>query len=142
MGIVEAMEHVPQVPTYAIRIQHANPDAFDLRIFGNLNSNPLYRHIHEYRFDDCSPSEVGRGKALEDETAAQIIRDFESGRRNCENLLVHCTRGKNRSPAVAIALNEIFNLGESTENMKQQYPKYTTHTYQTLTRIAPLLLKS
>lgn len=71
--------------------------------------------------------------------AEKILTEFNQHGRNCETLLVHCSRGENRGPAVAVALNEIFNLGHNTSLLKERYPEGRKHVYETLKKVAERL---
>lgn len=127
MGIEDASSYVPDNPTYAIRIfLRKKPEALDTLF--QLQS-PLYKTIHEYRFNDSFFEGEPTG-CLQPEQAREIITDFRNGYRKCIDLLVHCLRGRNRSPAVAMALNDIFQLGEDTNKMKELFPRWNDWVYQ------------
>ena len=129
-----AILHEPQCPTYAIRIYNSE------KMFGKEEAErarkPLrpslnYNTIIGYEFDDIDPGNI-RGVLFDEKIAKKIIEDFELNKKSCEELLVYCMLGRNRSPAVAIALNEIFSLGENPDLLKLIYRFYTRHVYQTM----------
>jgi len=126
----EAIEYEPSRPTYGIRIA-----SFNHR--GDFRKYPLrhyrsFKQVFEYVFDDINPN----SKPLRDEIlfdnglAEKIINDFDENREGCEVLLVHCMAGKNRSPSVAIALNELFDLGHNTFELKERYPEFNRYVYE------------
>lgn len=54
-----------------------------------------------------------------------------------EHLLVHCSRGKNISPAVAIVLNKIYDLGANDADLREQYREDANwYVYRTLIETA------
>ncbi len=131
MGIGEAMEHTPTTSTYAIRIDLPKVP------FGEyfcLRTSSLYT-IVTYAFDDITP-DFGRGKLFDQTMAQELLLDFKNRGLTQDTLLVHCLKGKNRSPAVGIALNEIFGLGQDTAQLKKQYFEANTHVYNTLLETA------
>ena len=137
MNLFEAMDYLPTNPTYAIRIESPPNPKFDSKPFSlryPLQKSNLYT-IVEYYFDDRTP-DFGSGKLFDQEIAQRILTDFKDRGLDKETLLVHCARGRNRSPAVGIALNEIFNLGYVTKELKQKYPEATWYVYRTLLDVA------
>ncbi len=132
-----AQKFQPTKPTYAIRIFSSYSDNFDKK---PLAASPLYRRIVEQTFDDIWPGSPTVGfrnpTMFTEEMAESIIRDFSAHKDSIDALLVHCSRGINRSPAVALALNEIFNLGYDVGTLKKQYPHATWFVYETLKEVA------
>lgn len=139
-GIIDALEYTPTDPTYAIRIKNSKTMTGDFED-RPLKESPFFEHVHTYIFDDVYP-EFGwekqfttqqfsreRDTLFDDNLAKEIINDFIRGRGNCKTLLIHCSRGLNRSPSIAMALNDIFNLGENTEKLKLKYPNYRKWMY-------------
>ena len=134
MRISDAIYHLPDKPTYAIRI--ASPGFNNLREFP-LENSPLYVGISEYIFDDADDFYRPEWAVMFDEDiAGRVLQDFEIHRDGCESLLVHCSKGENRSPAVAIALNEIFGLGQDSAALKEQYPDSNWFVYKILKKVA------
>jgi len=134
----QALEYAPSVPTYALRIINS-PKMRTLFPSGLLVQSPNYKQIKEYAFDDCDPlynPEPKNTIMFNEKIAEQILCDFREGKDGCASLLIHCGLGLNRSPAVAIALNEIFRLGNDTEKMKRDYPLYTVYIYNVLRKMA------
>ena len=131
LSLPDAIEFLPDKPTYAIRIFSSWDNQRKIR---PLQSSELYTSINQYVFDDNDRAEVGPiwfDKGL----AKKIMEDFKENKSSAEALLVHCSIGKNRSPAIAIALNEIFNLGHNSEELKQKYGGFNgfnRHVYKTL----------
>ncbi len=132
MGLTEALEYTPTDSTYVIRIKYS-PKLHSYHDDRPLQESSLFRRIQSYGFDDTDPHfPLKDRKHLDIDLAKQIINDFAEGRNGCETLLVHCRRGVNRSPAVAIALNDIFNLGEDTDKLMEKHPEYHRWTYNIL----------
>ncbi|MFA5888017.1 MAG: hypothetical protein WC852_04885 [Candidatus Nanoarchaeia archaeon] len=141
IGYRQAAKHKPSVPTLAIRIFDSYPDSDNSpKIL--LRDSSLYT-ICPYTFDDINLDTLLRDYPETDvfelrqkhipfneNIAKQIITDFENNRKEKLELLVHCTLGASRSPAVAIALNEIFNLGNNTDKMKARYSAFNTYIYR------------
>jgi hypothetical protein len=77
-----------------------------------------WANVLEYTFDDTTPhyvkqipeDERKKVKLFDARDAEQIINDFNSWKDKIEQLVIHCWAGESRSPAVANALNNIFNL--------------------------------
>src|SRR3989338_1330460 len=94
-------------------------------------------------FDDDNPRSWGKmGPAsitFNEEIADRLLEDFAKEGRTREVLLVHCTRGINRSPAVGIALNDIFNLGQDSGQLKATFPESNWFVYDTLRETAQKL---
>ena len=126
----DAVEYVPVKPTYAIGIHDKERmyDPFKLKDSG------LYVAV-EYVFDDRTP-EFGTGIVFDEGLARQVLTGFKEMGLDKETLLVYCGRGRNRSPAVAIALNEIFGLGYDTAELKEKYSEANWFVYKTLVKTA------
>ncbi len=137
MSIFDAIKYVPSNPTYAIRIE-SPPDPKSniksLAVRYPLHKSDLYT-IVEYNFDDRTP-DFGSGKLFDEEIAQLLLTYFKERGLSKETLLVHCTRGENRSPAVGIALNDIFKLGYDTQELKRQYSDATWYVYDVLLDVA------
>jgi predicted protein tyrosine phosphatase len=135
MSIQEALAYQPQVPTYAIRIHGKDT-------YSSLQDSPHYKVIHEYFFLDLNPEifeehhgtaqieRVGRDSFFNKEKAKKIISDFEKGREGCLELLVHCHAGVSRSPAIAFALNEIFDLRLDYDSLHIQFTATQKYFYK------------
>lgn len=108
--IIGARFILPTCPTYVIRIQ-SEISTIDKMIGHRENS---FYTVREYTFDDRTPT-LGSGKLFTPDIAERILTDFRTDGLDKEALLVYCIRGKNRSPAVGMALNEIFGLGHDQE---------------------------
>jgi len=122
MSLGDAVRYQPTQNTYALRIFSSwGGDSFRKP----LEYSPLYRNTPGYVFDDIALEKERffwgeKGVLFDEDMAKGVIRDFEIGRKECECLLVHCILGRNRSPAVAIALNEIFDLGHDGSLLKKE----------------------
>ena len=126
-----ALEHRPSKNTYAIRISAPRFPACD-----PLIASDFYKCISSYSFNDTLPGRVMPGEILfSEDLALRMLRAFDYDRMVCESLLVHCSQGQNRSPAVAMALNDLFSLGHDTGKLMEQYPEYNTHVYNILKKV-------
>lgn len=136
-GKWDAQEFQPTKSTYAIRIFSSYDSSSDKKPLANC---PLYQRIVEQTFDDIWPGSPAVGfrnpTMFTEEMADSIIRDFSAHKDSIDALLVHCSRGMNRSPAVALALNEIFSLGYDSQELKMKYPDATWFVYDTLKAVA------
>jgi len=72
----------------------------------------------------------GRYTLFDEEIAKKILDDFEMVKEEVNCVMVHCSRGKNRSPAVGMAMNEIYGWG--IEDLKEKFPEYRRYVYQTM----------
>lgn len=134
MGLFDAFGHSTDKPAYAIRIASTFTHGFE----GLVPLGGDYKVVRRYIFDDMQESDEGFFKVLRfrDWIAQRIIDDFIEGREGCEQLLVHCHKGRSRGPAVAKALNDIFYLGNSDEEMSRICPRYNRFVYDTMMRTA------
>lgn len=136
----QAVYHLPAVPTTALRIFDSYPGSLKLP----LVDSPFYS-VQEYVFDDQDLDSLQtyyphldfaflarQHVFFDDELAQKILVDFDKLRGSCIDLLVHCTLGGGRSPAVALALNDIFNLGYNSEEIKKKYQAYNPFVYRLL----------
>ncbi len=129
MGIREAFCYEPTTMTYAISIESPRTPPKDRY---RPKDSPLYTKV-AYEFDDVWPGiESIKDVLFSEGLAERIIREYSGQKENHEALLVHCARGKNRSPAVAMALNEIFSLGHDSEELKAKYKEANWFVYETM----------
>lgn len=135
MSLRDAIQHQPCKLTYAISIFSSWSNEKDKV---PLQESPMYRRIVKYIFDDCVESDKNN-VAIDSYMAESIVRNFAEYKDAVDALLVHCILGKNRSPAVAIALNEIFELGHDRDKLKEKYSKFNWHVYEKLLESAQRL---
>ena|SRR3990172_9511831 len=130
MGLNDATEYIPIKPTYAPRIFSSfSPDmAEDFPLINSKN----YMAIRDYVFDDNDSSYEAGPVWINGDIAKKIIQEYQKYQEKTECLLVHCTQGKNRSPTVAMVFNDVFNLGYSSQELKEKYNAFNRHTYKTL----------
>ena len=137
INLERALDYMPTNRTYAIGIESA---AYPSHM--ELEKSRLYT-IQKYVFDDITPhtpfSQRTRMKLFDESTAGKILVDFREQGLGHDTLLVYCLRGINRSPAVGIALNEIFTLGRDTNKLKKQFPETNWFVYNTLLAAAQKL---
>lgn len=131
-SLEEALDFVPSKPTYAIRIFSKAEHSSWLQ----LKPSEFYKTVATYVFDDNDEFYQAGPKTIDDATAASIVTDFAKHRDEVDALLVHCIRGKNRSPAVAIALNKIFRLGADSDALEKKYPAFNDYVHQLLLKSA------
>lgn len=143
MGYRQAIRYVPRVPTVAIRIFDSYPDSLNSPRL-ELQDSPFFRTLG-YVFDDQDsdwilqryPAYDLKGVAIrnvlfDEMLARKMLEDFAGLKDGCLDLLVHCTIGACRSPAVAMALNEVFELGQDSQALKDRYPTYNRFVYRLL----------
>ena len=92
--------------------------------------------ISEYVFDDNNEFYQASLVTIDEKIARKILNDFEKKGIDKETLLVHCSLGKNRSSAVAIALNEIYNLGNDTRRLKKRFSEFNEYVYNMLIKVS------
>jgi len=131
----DALEYTPKNKTYAIRISSER----SLDHLYDLVESDKWVNIASYVFDDIWPDMPGglwgQYTILTDEKAKRIISDFKVYIPQTETLLVQCQRGRNRSPAVGIALNDIFELGYDTDSLKEEFPEFRPFVYDTFLQV-------
>jgi len=120
-------------PVYLIRIFNS-PDSLALLPYARLKYPEQFKIIRTYVFDDISQFTDNDLVLFNDEIADRIITDFDNDGKDCQMLLIHCWAGKSRSPAVAIALSEIFHLQtpEQIVALKKQFLIYNKRVYHTI----------
>jgi hypothetical protein len=69
----------------------------------------------------------GRFTLFDRSFARDIMDDFEKVQNKVDTVMIHCHRGKNRSPAVGIAMNEIYGWG--IMGLKERFPEYRRFVY-------------
>lgn len=143
MGREEAISYEPKEKTYGIRIGFSGfCSEKNNTQFKRLENSYLYVP-HNYYFDDVEPSSKSEFELpITMEISTSILNDFKEQRNDCSTLMVHCEKGMSRSPAVAMALNGIFNLGRSNKEIASRYPNFNIYVVQILYRVArDLMLK-
>lgn len=154
MSCQEAGRHVPLVPTLAVRIynSHKNPIAENLPGRIRLRRSLLYT-VLEYSFDDYNPEmwrklglcerdieeRLSMSTVIDGALAERLELDYLKNSPGKNELLVHCHQGAARSPAVAIAFNDIFGLGHDGAEMRSHYPHFNTYVYNELIKAAERL---
>jgi hypothetical protein len=143
----------PIKPTLAFRIRDDHPVSVN-----NIGTDPLvnskfYVCVKEYVLDDTDTDTIlkkhpeqdtpenwarwKRGDYITPKMASIVLNDFKTYYKQAECFLIHCTAGASRSPAIAIALNEIFDLENDSEALKNKYP-YNKLIYRKLKETAIL----
>jgi predicted protein tyrosine phosphatase len=125
--------YYPPPMTYGIRIT----PPFERGHVDPLPQADRYHHFVTYEFDDIVP-ELARSFQIlfSEDLAWRILLDFHRHRKDCSTLVTSCLRGQNRSPAVAMALNEVFALGQDQRVLQRVYPELDKRVYHTLLRVA------
>jgi len=134
-SLMDAIKYHPVKKTYAIRIS----SEFTIDHLYDLIESDNWVSIASYVFDDVWPGMPGglrsRDVVFNEDLAQSILTDFKEYLPQTEILLVQCQRGMNRSPAIGIALNEIFGLGYDSDSLKEKYPEYRPFVYDTLLKV-------
>lgn len=68
-----------------------------------------------------------------------VVQDVAEIIKSIDTLLVHCKYGLSRSPAVAMALNDIFDLGYDKEWMTYEFNRYNEPVYKQMLRAGSYL---
>jgi hypothetical protein len=125
--VIKASRFEPIKPTYGLGIFSSWTTQRDKELY-TLKPSQNWVHIAEYTFDDIWPeilemeSNPSRPYVMfNDGMADMLVREFAEYVSRCEALLVYCSRGINRSPAVAIGLNDAFDLGHDPDELREQY---------------------
>jgi hypothetical protein len=80
---------------------------------------------------------IDKGCKLFDlDVASNLLEHFKEHRNGLDSLVVTCHRGINRSPAVAMALNQIYKLGHNHEELIQTHPQANWYVYKVLLEAA------
>jgi protein-tyrosine phosphatase len=129
----EAIKYLPEDESYGIQIFSGY---LKDRNKEKLMEHPKWVHIAQYSFDDTYPGDPMEREGVyvlfNKKIAQNLLEEFMQHRKDSKTLLVHCGQGLNRSPAVAIALNEIFKLGENTQKLIDVYEEMNGFVFNTL----------
>ncbi|MBT6690176.1 hypothetical protein HN903_03585 [archaeon] len=82
---------------------------------------------------ECHGYPYGRDVCFNEIAAKRILDEFEEVKGDVENVVVHCEKGANRSPAIGIAMNEIYGWG--AEGLKERFPFYRKYIYDVMMRV-------
>jgi len=140
LSLWEAVHFKPTKPAYGIRINSTY-----LRRVPELEHEKLFRCIHTYTFNYTAldtPEQRATDSPFSESIAQLMINDFVAEWMSCDALVIHCLSGKNRSPAAAIALNELFGLGQDTAALQAQYPRFDLDVYNILKTVGERTLRS
>lgn len=124
-SLEDAVSYQPDKPTHAIKIYSSFSD-----FRWPLQNSPFYVSQFEYVFDDNFGRFQAGPVSITPNLADKLVRDFAEYISQVKALLVHCSGGKNRAPAVAIALNETFELGANTKELKRKFPDANWEVYE------------
>ena len=143
MGYRQACAYTPTVPTLMMRIYDYGIEALNSPQ-NKLLPSTLYITT-EYTFDDLDMDSIennyGNKKAKEIKNrlhpftpshAQTILSDIKKNINSVEEIIIHCTHGASRSPAVAIALAEIHPFEQNDYYLKKLYPSYNRYVYRLL----------
>lgn len=147
---LEANRYNPVTPTAIMRIWSGIPKRNNS--YAYIPPKKFVK-VFDYVFDDTNPidfpdliqyTDMEDAKLFDENIAEKIVRDFCSVRQGIETLIVHCLFGQGRSPAVAIALAEGFDLVKNPKEMMVAYPEFNKYVYellsQKITSLKPSLL--
>jgi|SRR3989344_2984952 len=138
LDFTSSLNFIPNKPTYALRIFNVTgPQDF---VHELLYSENWIRIVNCY-FHDTNPEEAKRlcfSHFLEIDYARKMVRDFARYKDRCEAVMIHCMAGMNRSPAVAVAFNDIFGLGNDSQTLRNQYTDLNEYAYETIIKAGKL----
>lgn len=123
-------------PVYLIRIYN-HPRVMAECDYPALEYEDRFKVIKIYHIDDIQPhSQVvfDYERLMTTELATTILTDFQQDRGDCKTLAVHCQAGRSRSPAVALALAELFQLLSPAElqQLRERHRYHNAFVYETL----------
>lgn len=139
----------PEKPTFSIRVFNHKKENGEVM---PLVNSDLYVAEKRYFFDDITLGDARHFdnfnhslwffknirrinyKVFDKDTARAIISDFKEVIPRTECLAVSCEYGAGRAPAIAIALNEIFSLGQDSNKMRLNFINYNSYVYEMLIR--------
>ena len=137
---------LPSVPTLVMRIYDSYPGSHNTADVELRESNLLT--VCEYTFDDQDvdtlvqhypetdlTSLAERHVLFTPDIAKTIIDDFREHYLLDGDVLVHCTLCVSRSPAVVMGLNDVFNLGWSTDKMMKKKASYNKMVYRMIRKV-------
>lgn len=75
-------------------------------------------------------------KLFDEETAKRILLHFRDHYQTADSIVINCVQGKNRSPALAIGLNEIYSLGQDKDYLNAKYAEANWYIYKILIETA------
>ncbi|MCK5043566.1 hypothetical protein KAR52_01010 [Candidatus Pacearchaeota archaeon] len=78
----------------------------------------------------------GRYTLFDENNAKKILNDYEQFGKGVDNIIVHCRKGENRSPAVGIAMNEIYDWG--IKGLKEKFPNHRRFVYKKMKDVAEI----
>ncbi len=138
---------IPQVPTYAIRINNTGKGRFkkdDLQGEFCLRESGLWVAVNEYAFDDLDY--IGSGQndpnSIKPKTARKIVVDFDKIRKRCLAVMINCHSGEHRGISVGMALNELFHLGLDNKSlMARWYLDYNKLVYDAIVEAGRKILR-
>jgi hypothetical protein len=143
LSFEKAMEYIPLENSYGIRLLNSHWECYN----PDLPKNNNWITINEYKFDDIWPRGwkefQGEDELLnyegwyhhrrvlfDENMAKKILNDFEKVKNKIENIVIHCTYGRNRSPAVGMALNDIYGWG--IKGLEEKFPWYRKYIYNVM----------
>jgi predicted protein tyrosine phosphatase len=95
--------------------------------------SPRFAAVLRLSFTDIAgPSPYAWDRLFSPDDARQILR-FVDAHVSAERLVVHCTAGLSRSPAVALALGELW--GHDCTALEEQWPLWNTWVRSELLRL-------
>lgn len=137
---VGATKYVPKTEN-AVAFRIWNSEVEWNNKYGVLMKHRYPLGIFDYVFDDFA---VDTLRDIEDyikegvfdylpitpELSKKLVADFLSVKDRAEEVLVHCTQGESRSPAVASALARIAGMEEESERVQLEFPSFNASVYQ------------
>lgn len=98
-----------------------------------LQSFPSFHKCKELFFDDTE--NVNKKGTPFSEADAKEVSDFvEENLDQIDIIYIHCNMGISRSPAIAMALNVIYDLGYDDVELSRRFPHYNRIVHNTMLR--------
>ena len=111
LDIEMARKRIPEKPELLIGILNSKPP---LNVPAEVIPSSLRLDYLTYVFDDID-ERYEDYVLIDEKIAREILTDFSEYKDRIESLAIHCQAGLGRSPAVASALNDVFDLGSQED---------------------------
>lgn len=117
-----------------ISTMELHPTDFIVSIVGLDHVEWNMRPANVQAHDNIIKVQFEDAKSMTLQQAKDIIRAVDGAllQRPIKRVLVHCVAGISRSPAVAIALSNIFGFLPESRDLIMQYPWYNTYVLYTM----------
>lgn len=120
MGKVHIKTFKPEPFSLLIRILQVN------EIPNELKFQSFFKKILIYNFND--KKELTK-ESFNQKILKQLKKDTQKIKEDFDTIIIHCSMGLSRSPAIALGLNHIYKLGFNERKIKKLRPRYNKFIY-------------